>query len=277
MRNQTYPKVLIIAGSDPSGGAGIQADIKTCTALGVYAMAAITALTAQNTRGVTGVQAVSSDFLRRQLETILDDIRPDAVKIGMIPNAECCGVIADIIGEYNLENVVTDPVMVATSGDALSTPEAVECMTGRLLPLSGLVTHNIPEAEVLTGMKISGSADMRKCVEDIIMRFGCDGVILKGGHDLTSDRITDYIAVSQCGHIEVSPFIHRKVITENTHGTGCTLSSAIAAHLALGFDAREAASRAIIWLTQALDSGKNFNIGHGHGPVNHLFGIHPII
>jgi len=270
---KTYPTVLIIAGSDPIGGAGIQADIKTCTALGVYAMTAITALTAQNTQVVRAIHAVPPDFLREQLIAVLDDLTPDAIKIGMIPDPQCAEVIYDIIAGYNLMNIVTDPVMVATSGGSLSTPEAVDVIKKRILGASTIITPNLPEAETILGHKIQSAEKMKDSAEELIELYGCDGAVLKGGHFNNNEYITDYIAVKECGHISTYHFTHSKIKTKNTHGTGCTLSSAIASHLALGYNILEATARSIFWLNKAILSGKDYIFGHGHGPVNHMYCI----
>ncbi len=270
---KTYPTVLIIAGSDPIGGAGIQADIKTCTALGVYAMTAITALTAQNTQAVRAIHAVSPEFIRKQLITVLDDVTPNAVKIGMIPEPQCAEIIYDVITEYNLVNVVTDPVMVATSGGSLSSPDAVDVIKKRLLGASAIITPNLPEAEIILGHKIQSAEKMNDSAKELTELYGCNGAILKGGHFNNNEYITDYIAVNEHGNISTYPFMHSKIDTKNTHGTGCTLSSAIASHLALGYNILEASARSIFWLNKAIQSGKDYIFGNGHGPVNHMYCI----
>lgn len=255
---------LSIAGSDPSGGAGIQADIKTMTANGVYAMTAITALTAQNTTTVSGIMAVTPEFLSEQLERIFEDIFPDAVKIGMVSSAEQLGAIADGLVKYDAKNIVIDPVMISSSGSRLISEEAVEQLKRRLIPLADIITPNIPEAEVLTGMKIESQADMEKAGEKICAEYGCS-VLLKGGH-LAGDA--NDLLVSKSTR---QWFNGRRIDNPNTHGTGCTLSSAIAANLAKGYDIAEAVERGKAYLSGALEA--MLDLGRGSGPLNHMYGI----
>lgn len=268
-----YPTVLSIAGSDPSGGAGIQSDIKTCTALGCYAMAAVTALTAQNSMGVSRVFN-ASDFLESQLAAVLDDIQPDAVKIGMLPDVKSVRVVAEMIKRYGLRNVVLDPVMASTSGHELSAATAVGVMCRELLPLVTLVTPNIPEAEILAGMdEIDTVDDALIAACRIAERHGAAAVLVKGGH---ACRQGDLLYDSETGCVSV--FDGERFDTPNTHGTGCTMSSAIASALAMGCSLEEAVSRAKQFIVAAIGEGADYNIGHGHGSVNHLFNIinHPI-
>lgn len=254
---------LTIAGSDSSGGAGIQADIKTMTALGVMAESVIAALTAQNTLGVQGVVATEPAFVELQMESVFSDIRPDAVKIGMLPTAEVVQAVARGLRRFEADHVVLDPVMVATSGAALSEDAAVRALTEELLPLAEVVTPNIPEAEVLSGMSIATKDDMLAATY-AIQRLGASAVLVKGGH-LTDDA--DDVLLMSDG--ELVWFAQERIDTPNTHGTGCTLSSAIAAWLARGYDLAEAVRRAKFYLTGALRHDQNF--GAGSGPVNHLW------
>ncbi len=253
---------LTIAASDSSGGAGIQADIKTMTVNGVYAMSAITAITAQNTVGVYGIMEVPPDFLRKQLEAVIIDIRPDAVKVGMVASDTLIHVIADCLEQYQLKNVVVDPVMVATSGSRLLNEEAIEVLEKELLPKASLITPNIPEAEVLTGMEIHGEEDMIIAAKKLHNAFGCD-VLLKGGHQINSAN--DLLYTSE----GVRWFNGRKIDNPNTHGTGCTLSSAIASNLAKGENMENAVRYAKDYVSGALEA--MLDLGKGSGPMNHAF------
>ena len=255
---------LTIAGSDSSGGAGIQADIKTMTANGVYAMSAVTALTAQNTTGVYGILESTPEFLASQLDCIFTDIFPDAVKTGMVSSTGLIQVIADKLKQYQARNIVVDPVMIATSGSRLISEEAVEALKSQLLPLAAVLTPNIPEAEVLSGLTISGSEDMERAAREIGERYGC-AVLCKGGHDLNDANNLLW----QDGSCKW--FCGRRIHNPNTHGTGCTLSSAIASNLAKGCDLETAVERAKIYLSGALSS--MLDLGAGSGPLDHLFSI----
>lgn len=254
-------KVLTIAGSDSGGGAGIQADIKTMIMNGVYAMSAVTALTAQNTLGVSGILEVSPEFLRMQVDAVFEDLRPDAVKIGMIP-APLIETIAERLDFYHAENIVLDPVMVATSGSRLIAEETVECMTKNLFPLATLVTPNLPEAEVLSGCKIENGEDMIAAAEKIGTEYGC-AVLLKGGH-----RVRDAQDLLYRNGV-CRWFYGKRIPNENTHGTGCTLSSAIAANLAKGFEFETAILRAKEYISGALSA--MLDLGRGSGPMDHGF------
>ena len=218
---------LTIAGSDSCGGAGIQADIKTMTCNGIYAMSAITALTAQNTTGVAGISEVTPEFLEQQITAVVTDIKPDAVKTGMIPSSQQIEVIASCIKKYDLKNIVVDPVMVATSGSKLISEEAVETLKKQLFSLAAVVTPNIPEAEILSGMKIESEMDMQVAAEKICFESGC-AVLVKGGHSISDAN--DFLYDGKNGRW----FMGKRIENPNTHGTGCTLSSAIAANLAKG-------------------------------------------
>ena len=255
---------LTIAGSDSSGGAGIQADIKTMTVNGVYAMSAITALTAQNTLGVVAISEVESDFLKKQLDAVFEDIYPDAVKIGMVPSAPLISVIAERLKYYKAKNIVLDPVMVSTSGSSLMKTDAVSVMTKELFPLATLVTPNIPEAEVLSEISIKNTDDMLKASKFIGDTYGC-AVLIKGGHCVNDANDLLY---TQGEHFW---FEGRRIDNPNTHGTGCTLSSAIASFLAKGFDLKEAIKRSKEYISGAL--GAMLDLGKGSGPMNHAYNI----
>ena len=255
---------LSIAGSDCSGGAGIQADIKTMTANGVYAMTAITALTAQNTTGVTGIMEVTLEFLVQQLDCIFTDIRPDSVKIGMVSSSALIHVIAEKLKEYKAENIVVDPVMVATSGSKLISDDAIETLKTCLMPLSSILTPNIPEAEVLSGMKVETEEEMILAAKKISETFHC-AVLCKGGHQLNDANDLLY----RDG--EYKWFHGKRIQNPNTHGTGCTLSSAIASNLAKGYSMDESVKRAKDYISEALEA--MLDLGKGSGPMKHCFNI----
>ena len=255
---------LTIAGSDSSGGAGIQADIKTMTANGVFAMSAITALTAQNTTGVTDIFETTPHFLAEQLDAVFTDIYPDAVKIGMVSSAELIGTIADKLQEDSASHIVVDPVMVATSGSKLLRDDAVDALTARLLPMAEVLTPNIPEAEILSGMSIKNAADMEKAAQTISEKYGC-AVLCKGGHQIND--ADDLLWRSGAGKW----FRGRRIDNPNTHGTGCTLSSAIASNLAKGYDLDTSVERAKAYISGALAA--MLDLGHGSGPMDHMFAL----
>ena len=255
---------LSIAGSDSSGGAGIQADTKTMSAHGIYAMTAITALTAQNTTGVISIQEATPDFLADQLDAVFTDIFPDAVKIGMVSNAALIRIIARKLKAYNAKHIVVDPVMVATSGSKLMQDEALETLKRELLPLAEVVTPNIPEAEIISGMEIKNAEDMEKAAKHIAESYSCS-VLLKGGHDLNDANDLLY-------RNGTAQWFHgRRINNPNTHGTGCTLSSAIASNLAYGMELSEAVRRAKEYISGALSA--MLDLGKGSGPMNHLFDL----
>ena len=256
---------LTIAGSDCSGGAGIQADIKTMTANGVYAMSAITALTAQNTTGVTGIMEVTPEFLAEQLDCIFTDIRPDAIKTGMVSSSSLIQVIAQKLREYDAVNIVVDPVMVATSGARLISEEAILTLKKELLPLATVITPNIPETEVLANRKVEREEDMVSAAEMISETYGC-AVLCKGGHSLNDAN--DLLVMADGTH---QWFRGERIQNPNTHGTGCTLSSAIASNLAKGYDLSESVSLAKDYISKAL--GAMLDLGKGSGPMNHAFAI----
>ncbi|MGN0428083.1 MAG: bifunctional hydroxymethylpyrimidine kinase/phosphomethylpyrimidine kinase [Agathobacter sp.] len=256
---------LTIAGSDSSGGAGIQADIKTMTANHVYAMSAITALTAQNTTGVSGIMEVTPDFLAEQLDSIFTDIRPDAVKTGMVSSSSLIKVIASKLKEYGATNIVVDPVMVATSGAKLISDEAIGTLKKELLPLATVITPNIPEAEVLSGMSIKTEKDMVTASQFICKTYGCS-VLCKGGHSIND---ANDLLVETNGNTQW--FNGKRINNSNTHGTGCTLSSAIASNLAKGYSLSDSVLYAKNYISGALSA--MLDLGKGSGPMNHAFSI----
>ena len=255
-------KVLSIAGSDSSGGAGIQADLKTILSHKMYGMTAITALTAQNTTGVTGIYDMTPDALTAQLDAVFTDIFPDSVKIGMVSSVELIKAIAAALEKYKPKNIVLDPVMVSTSGHSLLAPEAEDALISLLFPFADIITPNVPEAEVLCGFKVENEDDMLKAAEFMAEKFNT-AVLLKGGHLNGSDLLyADNKAI----------WIHGKHIDNpNTHGTGCTLSSAIASQLAKGHNIEDAVRAAKKYISGAIGAG--LNLGHGNGPINHMWNI----
>lgn len=255
---------LTIAGSDSSGGAGIQADLKTMTVNGVYAMSVITALTAQNTQGVTGILDVSPEFITEQMDAVFNDIYPDAIKIGMVSSPEIVEAIAASLEKYQAKNIVLDPVMVATSGAKLLKEEAMDSLINRLIPLADVITPNIPEGEILAGMEITNEDEMIKAAEKIGKKYDC-AVLLKGGHRVNDANDLLY----RDG--EFKWFRSERIDNPNTHGTGCTLSSAIGANLAKGYDIDQAIEKAKDYLTGALRAG--LDLGKGSGPLMHNYKI----
>ncbi len=259
--------VLTIAGSDCSGGAGIQADIKTITAHKLYAMSAITALTAQNTTGVYGIMEVSPDFLEKQLESVFSDIYPDAIKIGMVSNRGLIETIATKLINENARNIILDPVMISTSGSKLLADEAVAALVEKLIPVAAIITPNIPEAEVLSGISIT-KADQMVYAAEKIAQYYSGAILIKGGHQLNDANDLLY----HNGNSEW--FYGERIDNPNTHGTGCTLSSAIASNMALGYNVTESVSNAKKYISGALKA--NLNLGKGSGPLDHTFGINKI-
>ena len=255
---------LTIAGSDCSGGAGIQADLKTMTMNGVYAMSVITALTAQNTTGVRAIEESSPEFLRHQIDAVFEDIRPDAVKIGMVASEALIKTIAERLSYYKAEQIVVDTVMVSTSGAPLIAEDAIEALKAYLLPLATLVTPNIPEAEILSGMEIKNEADMANAAKLIYDTYQCS-VLLKGGHSINDAN--DFL------YTKNGPkwFRGKRINNPNTHGTGCTLSSAIASNLAKGYGLEASVLRAKEYISDALSA--MLDLGHGAGPMNHSFAL----
>lgn len=268
----SYPCILTIAGSDCSGGAGIQADIKTISALGAYAASAITAITVQNTCGVSGIHPIPPSYVKGQIDAVMKDIRPQAIKIGMINDAEIVRTIADAIRTYQPSYIVLDPVMVSTSGSKLIEDEAIDALIKELIPLATLITPNLREAEVLSGSPIH-SVEAMKAAASQLLEYHCQAVLIKGGH-LEEGEMCDVLKTRQ----QSVPYLFTapKVESRNTHGTGCTLSSAIATYLALGSTIEEAVRKAKEYVYQGILSGKDIHIGDGHGPLNHFYSPAPM-
>lgn len=259
-------KVLTIAGSDCSGGAGIQADIKTITVHKMYAMSVITALTAQNTTGVYGIREADAEFVGDQMDCIFTDIRPDAVKIGMVPNEKIIRVIAEKLRRYQAEDVVLDPVMISTSGSRLMSEDAAEALKEELFPLAAVVTPNLMEAAALCGFSVSARQEMEGAAEKIA-KYGSGAVLLKGGH--LAEGADDLLYEKG----KYTWFSSKRIENPNTHGTGCTLSSAIACSLAAGYSLERGIRNAKKYLTGALQDG--LDLGHGRGPLNHMYRLPP--
>ena len=264
------PNILSIAGSDPSGGAGIQADLKTMSALGCYGMAAVTALTAQNTRGVTAVHVPPPEFLRAELDAVFADIRVDAVKIGMLATGDMVRVVARCLADRPGLPVVLDPVLVATSGDSLGAPDVVEAIVAQLLPLATVVTPNLPEAARLAGTAVPADEDAMRAAAEALHGRGARAVLVKGGHLAEGDAVD---LLSEGGEIRV--FRAARLVTRNTHGTGCTLSAAIACYLGRGLALADAVSAAKSYLTAAIAESGALAVGAGHGPVHHFHAVWP--
>ena len=278
-QNKSYPIVLSIAGSDSSGGAGIQADLKTFSALGVYGATAITAITAQNTQGVNSQFALPPQMVYEQITAVIDDLNLSVVKIGMLSNVEIVNTVADALSNYDVK-IVLDPVIVSTSGHRLLSVEAQDVIKERLLPMCEIVTPNIPEMETLTDMPVSTFEEKEKAANHLLS-LGAKSVLLKGGHE-DGEKKTD-VLFSKC-HGEGSQLIAHSsqlvsetISTNNVHGTGCTLSSAIAAFMARGLSLEDAVREAKIYVTEAIRAGADVKIGHGFGPVNHFFNPKPLI
>lgn len=267
MKNRyKYPTVLTIAGTDPTGGAGIQADLKTFSALGCYGMSVITALVAQNTCGVRAIHSVPPAFVQAQLQAVLDDILPDAIKIGMVHSLELVNVIADVLKQHPQIPVVFDPVMIATSGDRLIEERTVEAIVAQLFPLATLITPNMDEASLLANIPVRTVEDMQTAAKKI-MNMGTNALLLKGGH-LESDELTSLL-IGKEGLIKT---LHSdKIETKNMHGSGCTLSSAIAAYLAQGYLLTEAVSKAQDYVHDAVYNAVDVVVGKGNGPLNHFY------
>ncbi len=264
-----YKRVLTIAGSDPSGGAGIQADLKTMSACGCFGMSAITAVVDENTVGVYGVHPVPVDFVKGQIRSVLDDIGADAIKIGMLHSAELILSVKETLAGYPIRNLVLDPVMVATSGDKLLQDEAIDSLKNELIPLMRVITPNLPEAEILLGETISNQKEL----PEIAKRLSCGGkisVLLKAGHFM-EENLSDVFYNAETNEILELP--SKRIFTRNTHGTGCTLSSALASFLAYDLPLNDAVRQAKDYITQAIFHGKDYEIGHGHGPVHHFYRI----
>jgi hydroxymethylpyrimidine/phosphomethylpyrimidine kinase len=261
----TTPVALTIAGSDSSGGAGIQADLKTFAALGIYGASAITALTAQNTRGVTGIHVVPAEFLRAQIDAVFADLDVGAVKIGMVAELALIEAIVDALKRWSPAHVVLDPVMVATSGDRLLAAEAVDALRKKLMPLATIITPNLPEAAALLDEPVAATEAAIESQGQRLLALGCPAVLIKGGHGQGSESID--ILIRANGSIALKA---PRVATQNTHGTGCSLSSAITAELAKGAELETAVRNAKAFITAAIASADRFTVGHGHGPIHHF-------
>jgi hydroxymethylpyrimidine/phosphomethylpyrimidine kinase len=268
MRNKKYTCILTIAGSDSSGGAGIQADLKTFSALGCYGMSVITALTAQNTSSVDAIHAVPAKFVGQQIDAIFSDIEVAAIKIGMLHNIDIIEIVANKIKArpYNIP-IVLDPVMVAKSGDTLLESDAIEFLLNKLVPLVTIITPNLPEAQLLLNKKIESRDDIKKAAKELCQKT-LQAVLIKGGHLRDNDKCTDCLYVKAIDRIYW--YEAERIKTQNTHGTGCTLSSAIASFLALGYSLYEAVAKAKVYLSEAILAGSKFTLGHGYGPVQHF-------
>jgi len=261
----TIPIALTIAGSDSSGGAGIQADLKTFAAFGVYGASVITALTAQNTRGVTGIHQVPADFVTAQIDAVFGDLDVKAVKIGMVAERAVIDAIAAGLARWSPEHVVLDPVMVATSGDRLLAPHAIEALRSTLIPRAALITPNLPEAAALLDEAIAQSETAIESQGKRLLAMGCGAVLIKGGHGQGAESIDYFI-----GKGGVIALAAPRILTKNTHGTGCSLSSAIAAGLAKGDALETAVRKAKSWISAAISAADRLDVGHGHGPIHHL-------
>ena len=264
--SDSIAKALTIAGSDSGGGAGIQADLKTFTAHKVYGASVITAVTAQNTTGVSGIYDLPINFIEKQIDAVIKDIGFNSVKIGMLSNKSIINLVSEKMKQFDLKNIVLDPVMVATSGDKLLLDDSINALKTDLIPLADLITPNIYEAELLAGLKISSVENMKEAAEKLI-KLDCKYVLIKGGHITDSDYSTDILYDG----IKFTQYESKRINTQNTHGTGCTYSSAITANLAKGLDMEKAVENAKEYITQAISN--SFNIGKGHGPLNHFWNI----
>ena len=267
-QQKSYPIVLSIAGSDSSGGAGIQADLKTFSSLGVYGATAITAITAQNTQGVHSQLVIPPQMVYDQIVAVIEDLHPSVIKIGMLSNAEIVRTVAEALSHYSIP-IILDPVIVSSSGHRLLSLEAQEVLKQKLLPISTLITPNIPEMLALTSMSLTSFSDKEKAAHHL-MDYGVNAILLKGGHEEGNTK-TDILFTKSTNGIQSSTFSADTISTQNIHGTGCTLSSAITAFMARGLDMHQAISHAKDYITQAITAGANIKIGHGFGPVNHGF------
>ena len=265
--HRQYCRVLTIAGSDSGGGAGIQADLKTFAAIGCYGMSVITALTAQNTRGVNGIHAVPPAFAVEQMNAVLNDIGTDAIKIGMLYSAELIDVVAKALKKHGAAKIVLDPVMVAQSGDKLLQDDAIEAIKKHLMPLADVVTPNIPEASVLCGRQLTQWSDIESAAQTLA-QHGSRSIVIKGGHGAADQSIDLLFLAHENRFVRLAA---DRIKTHNNHGTGCTLSSAIASYMAKGSDIEEAVQKAKKFMNQAIAAGARYQIGQGHGPVHHFF------
>ncbi len=261
-----YHRVLTIAGSDSGGGAGIQADLKAISACGCFGTSAVTAITAQNTIGVSAIHPVPVEILEAQIRAVLDDIGTDAVKLGMLHSTAVIDCVSRLLAEYDVKNVVLDPVMVATSGDKLIEDDAIEALQTKIFPYVRIITPNIPEAELISNQKITSRSDLASAAEQLGRSFNIS-ILAKGGH-LPTSLLEDFLYDVDSDN--VLSFSNAKIDTHNTHGTGCTLSSALAAYLARDFPVPDAAARAIDYVARAIKAGAGYTTGSGHGPVHHF-------
>lgn len=268
-----YVRILSIAGSDSGGGAGIQADLKTCSALGCYGMTAITAITAQNTQGVRAVQALPAELLTQQIDAVVSDIGVDAVKIGMLHSPDVVYAVAHSIRQYGFEHVVLDPVMVASSGDRLIVQETVDVLVRELFPLARVITPNLDEAALLLGRSITHEHELSDAAQ-ALRAMGASAVLLKGGHlaeQTEGASVTDVLHFGSADQPHQQYYTSLRILSRNTHGTGCTLSTAIACYLGMGYTLPDAVQWARDYIVQAIEQGRNVRTGHGHGPLNHGF------
>lgn len=263
---KSYRRVLTIAGSDSGGGAGIQADLKTISACGCFGTSAITAITAQNTVGVTDIHPIPVTALESQIRAVLDDIGTDAVKLGMLHSVEVIECVSRMLREYDITTVVLDPVMVATSGDKLIEDDAIDALKEYLFPLASIITPNIPEAEIICGLSLTGKDMLDSAAAELGKKFNLS-VLAKGGH-LTGNVLLDVLYDHETG--KTHHFSNRRIQTANTHGTGCTLSSAISSYLARGFSVADATGHSISYVAKAIQHGADYSVGGGHGPVHHF-------
>lgn len=271
MISKEYTKALTIAGSDSGGGAGIQADLKTFSALGCYGMSVITAMTAQNTQTVSAIQAAEADFVTQQIDAVMEDIGTDAIKIGMLFSAEIIEAVADRLKAHQATKIVLDPVMISKSGDKLLKDDAIETMVKQLFPLAALITPNIPETTTLTGLEIKTDEDMDEAAERLF-ETGARNVLIKGGH-LDGRQSSDALYSKSSNETEKYMFSAPRIETRNTHGTGCTYSSAIAAYLAQDYDLENAVKFAKQYIKEAIKDGADYTLGSGHGPLNHFYDV----
>lgn len=271
MSHKKYTKALTIAGSDSGGGAGIQADLKTFSALGCYGMSVITAMTAQNTKTVAGIQPAKPEFVAQQIDAVLDDIGADAIKIGMLFSADIIEAVAERLKAQKSENIVLDPVMISKSGDQLLKEDAIDTMVKQLFPAAALITPNIPEAEKLAGIEIETDDDVKRAAK-ILFDTGARNVLIKGGH-MTGDQSKDMLFCRSGGKTDTFVFASNRINTKNTHGTGCTYSSAIASYMAHDCDMENAVKFAKQYVKGAIEDGADYKTGSGHGPLNHFFDV----
>lgn len=262
-----YKKALTIAGSDSGGGAGIQADLKTFSANGVYGMSAITAITAQNTRGVTDIHPIPEDMIKKQITAVMDDIGTEAIKIGMLHSSSVIRTVIESLNQYNPDNIVIDPVMVATSGDKLLQDEAIDTLINDMLPIATVITPNLPEAEIILGHSIKTKVQFFEAAKEL-GQTKARAILLKAGH-FEDKELTDVLYITETE--ELIELTGTRIDTQNTHGTGCTLSSAVAAQLAKGHKLKDAVKLGLQYIHNSIQTGAEYQLGHGHGPVHHFY------